>query len=189
MERYTTSLHLYPNTKILLIHKHYFEKATEIRISFGNHNREYWAYFGFHKEGFRPFSGNILTFGETSLSKDKDESGGVCILIKIYTWEELLNVIPKESNIVLFFDADISGNDLFDMEAKSIVLDYPATVSHLEKHGILETRESTNWLSTDGRAFKIENDIEWWEVDLLGTYHGKAITNKISKLYRELYSK
>ena len=178
MERYTTKLHLNPNTKILPIHRQFFERATEIRITAS----QYWAHFGFSKEGFRPVSGNVLSFGETDPSSDEN----VYILIKIYTWEELLDVILKESKIVLFFDDNISGNDLFDTEEKFIVKDYPAAITFLEKAGVLETRESTNWLSTDGRSFKIENDMEWWEVDLVGTHHGKTITRRILELY-EMY--
>lgn len=191
MERYTTKLYLDPPAIILPEHRRYFEKADAINFS----TEMTWAQFVFTNGEFRPTSGNILIYCSSA-----DECNNELIAIKSYTWEELVKVFPIESCIILFFNDDISGMDLFDTEKKSAIKDYSKTITYLEERKILETQKSTNWMTEDGRAFRIiskyfdnehtalTDNSEWWEVDILGTNTGVAITNEILKIYEKVYT-
>lgn len=184
MQRYNTILCL--DTKYDIssdIYKKYFETAAEVQITKDIRN----AIFSYRGDGsFWPISGDMLVNYEgVNFESTHDPQNPGYIAIKNYTWQELLDAIPNDAAISLFFNKNISGQDLFDKEEKSIIIDYSETITYLENVGIVDTKISENWLTTDGRVFRFWdfNPDEWWEVDILGTPYGAEITTKIVEIF------
>lgn len=132
---------------------------------------------------------------------------GTIIPILEYSWEDLLfllehqtaelsdAVVPKEplyatddnnAPLTLHFHGlyDLGSSKLFDNIQTSSHIDYPGTITWLQKKKVIQTRPSTQFLSTDGRQFLIMG--EWLEVDILGTTMAWEVTQKVVSLYKTL---
>lgn len=120
-----------------------------------------------------------------------------------YNWHDFLQFLPEKSTIYLLFNVDITSSgfskekptelpNIFSEIVKYEVVNFPLTITELEKRGVVRTQPSQSWLSTDGRVFQIVGNIEdcvsnaMWEVDILGTTFGRQITQKILELYDKI---
>jgi len=120
---------------------------------------------------------------------------GVTVEIKQYDWMEFLEIIHGHEVILHFnqypnFEEDILCMGNYPSEIKYFPrIDYPSTITRLEMLGLVKTKPSVSFLSTDGRSFCIvEKDVsvetEWYEVDILGTPYGKDIADVVFQLYQ-----
>lgn len=118
---------------------------------------------------------------------------GISIEIKQYNWSELLEIIYGNEVTLYFneytdFKEDFLCLDSYLPEIKYFSrINYPSTITHLEKLGLVKTKPSVSFLSTDGRSFCIsekDKSDDWYEVDILGTTYGKNIADLVSQLYR-----
>lgn len=110
-----------------------------------------------------------------------------------FSLQEFFDFITLFDKVILYFNKDITCDlpeDLFKIE-KVEVVNYPDTITELEKRSLVKCRPSKSWMTTDGRCFKIVsqdtlNKEEWWEVDILGTPYGKDICHKIVHLWKSI---
>ena len=130
---------------------------------------------------------------------------GILIEIKKYDWSEFLEMIINHE-VTLQFGTEIKfdkGNYepvSYSYELKYIRnVDHQSTITHLENLGLVTTKLSESFISTDPRVFCVIEEVEmrnkdcisnderinvvWHEVDILGTPYGKEITKYISTLF------
>jgi hypothetical protein len=118
---------------------------------------------------------------------------GVSLEIKQYIWLELLEII-YDNEVSLYFNEypnfkeDILCMSSYPSEIKYFSrINYPSTITHLEKLRLVKTKPSISFLSTDGRSFCIcekDKNNDWYEVDILGTPYGKDIADVVYQLYQ-----
>lgn len=122
---------------------------------------------------------------------------GKTIEIKKYEKPEFLKLIGTD-RVKLYFNKEIVNgrklNDISYMIQIARMIDYPSTITYLEKLGLVKTRESESFIATDPRVFSLnyqegkpnETDGSWYEVDILGTPYGKEITSYVLDLYKRI---
>ncbi len=151
----------------------YFQKALNITVPFSDKNVVFaW---NIDDASFRPIKGDY-------------EILGTIIPIRQYTWKELSEICFSEIQkfVTLSFDCHLhipfcERHLLGNIEYREYI-DYSATITELEKQNLVKTRPSTSCLATDNRCFSFSDD-KWWEVDLLGTFFGDEITEKVLSLF------
>lgn len=125
----------------------------------------------FSLKGFYPYCGSWELIGSF-------------IEVKTYTHKEFLEMY-KSSDKMVAIDVDTSHlgtcDELFCSSEMQWYIDYSKLVSFLEEKKCLKTYLSENWLSVDGRKFKLRSIAagyvpslkeylnSWYEVDSLGT--------------------
>lgn len=155
----------------------YFKDATEIIFPV------YKIHFGWNPidDTFRPLK----------------ESGDI-IQIKEYKWPEFINMVSqlcgatKEKVIIwLCFNHLLILSDFeygfFNGRKCNSIIDYPSTITNLEKKGLVEIEPSLSHIATDERRFRMldnSNNDDWWEVDILGTTYGSEVSKEILKMYK-----
>lgn len=189
----TNNVILKINNKVDIIedHRYFFEKACEIIISDSSlpdtldviKNSTPKMVFEFI-EDYRPILINLPGCDDMKINS--------------YNWQEFLLFLPEKNSIYLLFNVDITSPDfcftelpnIFSEIVKYEVVNYPLTITDLEKRKVVITKPSQSWLSTDGRVFQIVDDdtssFALWEVDILGTTFGHQITQKILELYDKI---
>lgn len=122
---------------------------------------------------------------------------GVSIEIKIYTIKEFIELYNTSSYLVAM-NVDTSNigicNELFQKSDVTWLTNYPKLISFLEDSGYVRTKYTENWLSIDGRKFKIEKIATeyipqlgsytntYYEVDSLGTSIFVELTSYLEML-------
>lgn len=125
---------------------------------------------------------------------------GINVEVKKYSLKEFL-VLCKSSEKIIALDIDTSNiglcNELFQNSNVTWYTDYSQLVSFLEKNGYLTTYITENWLSVDGRKFKLnkkssdtikllKNYNSFYEVDSLGTTLFIELTKTLELLYETI---
>jgi hypothetical protein len=161
----------------------FFRDATEIKLySKSEDLQEIVLTFQFSKiYNFRLLFSEPITLDNSDLPTQS------------FDWLEFIKFIQASSchKITLFYNRELTGLDdtgalhFFDKVNFVSVVNYPETITYLEKRGLVECKPSTCWMTTDGRAFRIlgEEKNEWWEVDILGTSYGSEVCDQIVQLW------
>ena len=139
----------------------------------------------FPMKGFYPHTGSNDILGEV-------------VKIKLYTSPEFLNLYTS-SDFLVALDVDTSNvgacNELFSSSNVTWYTDYSQLVTYLENSKYLRTKQTENWLSVDGRKFKLNKKFvecvpqletysqTYYEVDSLGTSLFSELTKFMEILY------
>lgn len=138
----------------------------------------------FSPKGFYPYSGSWEILGRD-------------VPIQTYSTSQFLDLY-KTSDTLIAVDADTSNvgtcNELFQTSEVKWYVDYSKIISYLEEKKLIRTCSSSNWLSVDGRKFKIKEKAlyhvpllkdyvnKYYEVDSLGTMVCSDLTSLIELL-------
>jgi hypothetical protein len=115
--------------------------------------------------------------------------------IKSFTFREFSKLIGRKKVTLCFAECESEVRQKFDgcinqhiktlaWETNSYV-DYSNTITFLASKNVIHVRKSTSQMATDLRCFSLDG-VEWWEVDILGTYFGKEISKMILELYSQV---
>lgn len=142
----------------------------------------------FSPKGFYPYSGSW-------------EILGTDVPIQTYSISQFLDLY-KTSDELIAVDSDTSNvgicNELFQTSDVRWYVDYSRIISYLEEKRVIRTFASENWLSVDGRKFKIKEKAlyhvpllkdyvnEYYEVDSLGTMVCSDLTSLMELLCETL---
>lgn len=142
----------------------------------------------FSPKGFYPYSGSWEILGSD-------------VPIQTYTPAQFMELYEKADTLIAV-NADTSNvgvcNELFDHSRVEWYQDYSKMISYLEEKNMIRTQPSENWLSVDGRKFKVRPNAlhyvpllkdyinEYYEVDSLGTMVCSELTAFIELLCESL---
>jgi hypothetical protein len=134
--------------------------------------------------GFYPYSGSW-------------EILGVTVEIKVYSNLEFIKLYDTSTQLIAI-DVDTSNigtcNELFQRSDVIWLTNYSKLISFLESNSYVHTKYTENWLSVDGRKFKIEKRAleyvpllsnyigTYYEVDSLGTRMFEELTSFLEML-------
>jgi|LakMenEpi03Aug12_release.lakeMendotaPanAssembly.Ray.scaffolds.fasta_scaffold06067_16 hypothetical protein len=135
-------------------------------------------------KGFYPYSGSW-------------EILGVTVEIKVYSNLEFIKLYETSTQLIAI-DVDTSNigtcNELFQKSDVIWLTNYSKLISFLESNNYVRTKYTENWLSVDGRKFKIEKRAiehvpllssyieNYYEVDSLGTRLFEELTSFLEML-------
>lgn len=125
--------------------------------------------------------------------------------VGVTNWEGLVDMVQCVDEFTIIISSDVCGKffttdpditipesdvdrhlkTIFTNVSSEIHVNYPATVTFLQKRQLIQIRRSGSWLADDDRCFSFDGK-EWWEVDILGTPNGKKQEIEILKLYNEV---
>jgi hypothetical protein len=138
----------------------------------------------------------------------KNDILGIVIPIKSYTIPEFnelisslkIGIVIVSANKNIDIDSVVTDEYKDNVEIiKNFNYDYPATITFLEKKGVIIVKDSVSQMATDNRCFMIQgynpgcdydrcensNYNTYYEVDILGTPYGEDVASEIIKLYLE----